>query len=277
MPPIVTPLQLLVSSTLMIPRKTISIIPKFVLFALPLIVSARGAIREYDVTADDVDRDDAPRGKDTIRVTLRNHSRFAVSLHLHGVNDKSGEDSDYVAGSNTGKRGGSFFAPSQTSTDIWEAREDDSRIGVDREFVTLFTIFNESQSRLTKENAHLLSKDSESNEFDNINGFFFGKLPALRTAVGEKVRRYVVGFGEELDLHVVHWHGNLATTDGRRFDVVELLPASMKVSDIPDTPGSWFHHVDENMASGTVACYEVAEAAKALSQEASAGVRSSRV
>src|SRR6185369_5218862 len=57
--------------------------------------------------------------------------------------------------------------------------------------------------------------------------------------------------------HTPHWHGLRVVEDGRkRTDVVELLPASMKVADmVADNAGTWlFHcHVAEHMMGGMFA------------------------
>jgi len=241
---------------------------------------------------------------DTIAVTLKNRTRFPVSIHPHGVQyDKVNEGSDYIAGT-VGKQSGSFVAPGQTFTYRWfvperagpgpnepsskawlyhshvdsprdtnagligviivtrrgEARPDGSPVGVDREFVTLYTILDENQSQLMEDNASVLVKEPEANNFYTINGFIFGNVPHLQMRIGEKVRWYLIGFGSESDIHVPHWHGNVVMVDGKQSDVVELLPASMRVADmIPDSIGVWFYHchVDEHMTSGMVARYEV--------------------
>jgi FtsP/CotA-like multicopper oxidase with cupredoxin domain len=71
------------------------------------------------------------------------------------------------------------------------------------------------------------------------------------------VRWYVVGLGTEVDLHTAHWHGETVMEGGwqfgRRTDVVELLPASMKTVDMKaDNPGTWlFHcHVNDHIIAG---------------------------
>jgi hypothetical protein len=75
------------------------------------------------------------------------------------------------------------------------------------------------------------------------------------------VRWYLFGLGDEVDMHTAHWHGLRVTEEGRRrTDVVELLPASMKVADlVADNPGSWlFHcHVAEHMQCGMYARFIV--------------------
>jgi hypothetical protein len=90
-----------------------------------------------------------------------------------------------------------------------------------------------------------------------INGYVFGNLPGLEMNEGERVRWYLFGLGSEQDFHTAHWHGLRVVEEGRRrTDVVELLPASMKVADmVADNPGSWlFHcHVAEHMMEGMFA------------------------
>ena len=75
---------------------------------------------------------------------------------------------------------------------------------------------------------------------------------------GERVRWYLFGLGSKNDLHTAHWHDGPRVLDEVRggTDVVELLPASMKVADmVADNPGQWlFHcHVAEHMANGMFA------------------------
>jgi FtsP/CotA-like multicopper oxidase with cupredoxin domain len=168
------------------------------------------------------------------------------------------------------------------------ARPDGSPNDVDREFVTLFSIFDETISHYSVVNTRLFApgsaaaslgdKDdnkaampmmpgmsmfagtSDANRFFTINGYIYGNVPELRMKVGERVRWYLVGIGGESDLHTPHWHGNVVTVGGHRTDVVELLPASMKVADmVPDDPGIWlFHcHVEDHMMAGMSALYEV--------------------
>ena len=78
---------------------------------------------------------------------------------------------------------------------------------------------------------------------------------------GERVRWYLFGLGSEKDFHSAHWHGLRALEEGhRRTDVVELLPASMKVADtLADNPGSWLLHchVAEHMEKGMFARFTV--------------------
>ncbi len=157
-------------------------------------------------------------------------------------------------------------------TDPKRARPDGTPADVDREFATLFMIFDESG---------LDEAAIEAAEYGNapglvsapptwpqvqqaielgsryaINGYVFGNLPGLEAHVGERVRWYLFALGSERDFHTAHWHGLRVVAEGRRTDVVELLPASMKVADlVADNPGTWlFHcHVAEHMKEGMFA------------------------
>jgi FtsP/CotA-like multicopper oxidase with cupredoxin domain len=167
------------------------------------------------------------------------------------------------------------------------ARPDGSPNDVDREFVTYFSIINETLSHYSVVNTRLFAPGSaanmgdkdekmvmpmmvpggsmfagrpEADMFFGINGYILGNLPGLRMKVGEHVRWYLVALGGESDLHTPHWHGNVVLYEGHRTDVIELLPASMKVADmVPDSPGIWLYHchVEDHMMAGMTARYEV--------------------
>lgn len=143
-----------------------------------------------------------------------------------------------------------------------EARPDGSPKDVDREFLTLFMNFDESQSRFALRNTPLLAPggSTAANRFHSINGYIFGNLPMLRMKAGERIRWYLVALGDGTDLHTTHWHGNTVLHEGRRTDVIELLPASMKVADmLADNPGIWLYHchVNDHVKAGMVGRYEI--------------------
>ena len=160
-------------------------------------------------------------------------------------------------------------------TDPKRARPDGTPRDVDREFATLFMIFDESgldadaveaaeyaglpglQSNAPPLSWAGVQQKLEEGERYAINGYLFGNLPGLEMNEGERTRWYVFGLGNEKDFHTAHWHGLRVLEDGRRrTDVVELLPATMKVADfVADNPGTWlFHcHVAEHMREGMFA------------------------
>jgi FtsP/CotA-like multicopper oxidase with cupredoxin domain len=172
-------------------------------------------------------------------------------------------------------------------TDQAHARPDGTPTDVDREFVTLFMIFNENEGLKDMDMSGPQDKDNdeiapelrqkreafgrmtpsaqqaflEAGLKHTINGYIFGNLPDLEMYEGERVRWYVVALGSEQDLHTAHWHGETVVEDGRRrTDDIELLPGSMKVADMKaNNPGTWmFHcHVSDHMMGGMYAFYVV--------------------
>jgi manganese oxidase len=143
--------------------------------------------------------------------------------------------------------------------------------GVDREFITLFTVFDENESPYLKKNIERYTGDPasvntddeafvESNLMHSINGYVYGNMPMMTMKKGEHVRWYVMGMGTEVDLHTPHWHGNTVVINGMRTDVAELLPMSMKVADmVPDDPGIWLYHchVNDHIKAGMITRYRV--------------------
>ena len=160
-------------------------------------------------------------------------------------------------------------------TDPKRARPDGTPRDVNREFAALFMVFDESgldeaaieaaeyagQPGLASEAPPLtwaeVQQQREQGFRYTINGYIFGNLPPLQINEGERTRWYLFALGSENDLHTAHWHGLRVIEEGRRrTDVVELLPASMKVADmVADNPGTWlFHcHVAEHMKEGMFA------------------------
>jgi hypothetical protein len=224
---------------------------------------------------------------DEIVVEFLNRSKRLHDMHPHGLRyDKNNEGSYYLpAGAGnlvaTGHRftyhwfadQGSGPGPGQLSSVVWwyhghvdegsetnagligpiiitakgKANADGTPRGVDREFVAAFQIFDE----LGGKNDGL---------FYAINGYIFGNLPGLMMQQGDKVRWYLLGMGNEKDLHTPHWHGKTVSTGARNTDVIELLPGSMvSVEMTADNPGSWmFHcHVADHMENGMMVVYTI--------------------
>jgi hephaestin len=157
---------------------------------------------------------------------------------------------------------------------------------VDREFVTLFQIFDENQSWFLDYDIQHFTTDPKgvkktevipvdeqgnmafvgSNGFaalnvrSTINGLQYGNLPMMTMKAGEHVRWYLITVGFGFNFHTPHWHGNVVLQNGNRTDVLALSPAQMLTADmVPDDPGTWlFHcHVSEHMEDGMVARYQV--------------------
>jgi FtsP/CotA-like multicopper oxidase with cupredoxin domain len=207
---------------------------------------------------------------DTIQVHFLNRASGFYGIHPHGVRyDKNNEGAHYL-GAGTGAQippNGSFtytwFAdadsgpgPNDPSSLVWwyhshvdepaetnagllgpivitkkgMARPDGSPMDVHAEFIMSFFIFDED-------------KGKERGLMHSINGYIFGNLQGLVMQSGSKVRWYLLGMGNEIDLHTAHWHGKTVAYQSRRTDVIELLPGSMAVADMSaDNPGTWLTH-----------------------------------
>jgi hypothetical protein len=224
---------------------------------------------------------------DEIVVDFLNRGHRGHDIHPHGLRyDKNNEGSLYlpVAKGAFVPPGGKYtyhwFAnvasgpgPSQPSSVVWwyhshvdagveinagllgpiivtakgKANADGSPKDVNREFIASFMIFDEMGGK-------------PAGQFYAINGFIFGNLPGLTMKQGDKVRWYLLGMGNEIDLHTPHWHGETVTDGKRNTDVIELLPGSMVTVDmLADNPGTWmFHcHVEDHMEAGMMAVYTV--------------------
>jgi len=157
---------------------------------------------------------------------------------------------------------------------------------VDREFVSLFMIFNENSSWYLDHNIEAYTSDPKgvnkleaipadtegtfsvvgtgfvaANNKGTINGYIFANLPMMTMKKGEHVRWYLATIGEGINFHTPHWHGNVISDGEKHTDVVLLGgPAQMLTVDmIPDDPGTWLYHchVDDHMDMGMVAMYKV--------------------
>jgi hypothetical protein len=74
----------------------------------------------------------------------------------------------------------------------------------------------------------------------------------------ERVRWYLIGLGNENDIHTADWHGNTVLHRVSRTDTVELFPATTEAVNMrPDNVGTWlFHcHVTDHMAGGMMTRY----------------------
>lgn len=233
---------------------------------------------------------------DTLKVHLLNRTKQGVNMHPHGVfYDKDNEGAhyahipgkgqivrpgeSYVYTWNVPERAGPaeqdvssvawlYHGHDHEGKDIYKgllgpmvvtnpkfAKEDGSPKDIDRELFTLFMIFNENRG----------DKEDEGHLKHAINGRIFGNLEGLDMYVGEKVRWYLYDMGNEVDLHTPHWHGTTVVHEGRRKDVIELLPASMTTADmIADNPGTWmFHcHVSDHIEAGMVSLYRILQPEK---------------
>jgi len=150
------------------------------------------------------------------------------------------------------------------------ARPDGSPKDVDKEFITDFAVFDETDSWFFEGNAGRETRAvrlkasnpllREQNLLYSINGYIEGNLPLLTMKKGERVRWYLLSNSNEDDVHMAHWHGNTVVWNSMRMDTMFLGPMAMATADMtPDNEGIWlFHcHVADHFTGGMVARYQV--------------------
>jgi len=150
------------------------------------------------------------------------------------------------------------------------ARPDGSPKDVDREFITDFAIFDETDSWFFERNVGKQARTFHSKALDpvlrevnalyTINGYIEANLPLLTMRKGEHVRWYLLSNTNEDDIHMAHWHGNTVVWNWMRMDSIFLGPMAMATADmVPQNEGIWlFHcHVSDHYKNGMVGLYQV--------------------
>lgn len=182
-------------------------------------------------------------------------------------------DVDPIKDTNSGLVGPLVICKKDTLTDTNERKD------VDREFALMFTVLDENESWYLDQNIDTYCKNpgnkdtlkadedfQESNKMHGINGFVFGNLEGLVMYQTEKVDFYLVGMGNEVDMHTVHFHGQTfihKSVGYHREDVYDLFPGVFAtVEMIPDSVGVWLLHchVNDHMTGGMEALYTVHDA-----------------
>src|SRR6266550_2946999 len=206
------------------------------LLLLALAAPSRAATREYFIAAEEVVWDFAPSGQNLVHggsIPKPYRTKWKKARYI--------QYTDGPFDTNVGLLGPIVV------TAAGMARPDATPKDVDREFVTLFMIFNEA-------------RDRERGLMHSINGYIFGNLRGLEMNTGTTVRWYVLGMGNEADLHSPHWHGRTLRYQLRNTDVIELLPGSMATADmVADDPGTWMLHchVADHIAAGMLTTYTI--------------------
>ncbi|KAM9357553.1 ceruloplasmin [Symphorus nematophorus] len=100
----------------------------------------------------------------------------------------------------------------------------------------------------------------ESNKMHGINGYLYGNLPGLSMCQGNKIHWHMFGLGNEVDMHSVHFHGQILTIQNRHTDTVSLFPASSTTAEmVADNPGNWLLTctVNDHLMAGMQAIFEI--------------------
>ncbi|XP_070688213.1 ceruloplasmin [Pempheris klunzingeri] len=246
---------------------------------------------------------------DKVKVVFKNMASRAYSIHAHGVktdtpdvyHTKAGETHTYTwyVTKNTGPTAeqeecsvSAYYSTVDVARDLYSGligplvicrRSWARTLGMKKEveeFALLFLVFDENESWYLDENirTHIRNpranlKDDEtfieSNKMHSINGYMYGNLNGLKMEVGDKVYWYLMGMGNDVDIHTAHWHGHSVEYKlgggPHRTDVYELFPATFQTVKMrPQYPGTWLLHchVTDHIKGGMEALYTVTEKPK---------------
>ncbi|CAL1593381.1 unnamed protein product [Knipowitschia caucasica] len=100
----------------------------------------------------------------------------------------------------------------------------------------------------------------ESNKMHAINGFVFGNLPGLSMCQGNKIFWHLMTLGNEGDMHSVHFHGQVLTSQQHHTDTISLFPGSTAAAEMmADNVGHWLLSCDVNdhLMAGMQAFFEI--------------------
>ncbi|XP_070772856.1 ferroxidase HEPHL1 [Enoplosus armatus] len=153
---------------------------------------------------------------------------------------------------------------------------DRQRGDVEKEFALLFMVHDENQSWYLDDNIRTylgVNPDTfmpdedfeESNMMHGINGKLYGNLHGLVMMQGQKVDWYLLGMGNEVDMHTVHFHAETFTykTDRvHRADVFDLFPGTFQtVEMVAGNPGTWLLHchVTDHIHAGMETTFTIKE------------------
>ncbi|PIK59314.1 putative hephaestin-like protein 1 [Apostichopus japonicus] len=203
---------------------------------------------------------------ETIKIVFKNMGSRPHSIHAHGI--------DYTATIENPTKGDSSHAGVlDYQHDLYSglvgpllvckkgALRNGARNDVDRELFLFFIVSDENRSWYLQENIDTYCLDPssvdvtdgdfvESNLMHGINGYIYSNLKGLTMKKGEKVEWYLLGMGNEVDLHSVHFHGQTIVyrkEQPHRADVFELFPGLYSaLRMVPDNPGEWLLHCHVN-------------------------------
>ncbi|XP_051718059.1 ferroxidase HEPHL1-like isoform X3 [Ctenopharyngodon idella] len=149
------------------------------------------------------------------------------------------------------------------------------RKDTDKEFALLFMVFDENLSHYLDENIKTKLKADpdefdkydetfmESNKMHGINGKLYANLHGLNMTEKDKTQWYLLGLGNEVDMHTVHFHSQsfiYKTDHYHRADVYDLFPGTFQtIQLVAGSPGQWLLHchVTDHIHAGMEALFTV--------------------
>uniref|UniRef100_A0A672PML9 ferroxidase n=1 Tax=Sinocyclocheilus grahami TaxID=75366 RepID=A0A672PML9_SINGR len=219
-----------------------------------------------------------------IQVVFKNNARRPYSIHAHGVKtSKTHQDGHMLTYNWTiPKRSGpgpsdpncitfAYYSSVSLVKDLMSGlvgplivchknilNSDRRRKDIDKEFALLFMVFDENESHYLDENIKTyLNADPEkfdkydgdfmeSNKMHGINGKMYANLHGLNMTENDKTEWYLIGLGNEVDMHTVHFHAQSFTykmNHSHRADVYDLFPGTFQTIELTaGSPGQWLLH-----------------------------------
>ncbi|XP_052471931.1 ferroxidase HEPHL1 isoform X1 [Carassius gibelio] len=149
------------------------------------------------------------------------------------------------------------------------------RKDIDKEFALLFLVFDENKSHYLDENIETYMKADpeefekydgefmESNKMHGINGKLYANLHGLNMTENDRTEWYLIGLGNEVDMHTVHFHAQsfiYKMNHSHRADVYDLFPGTFQTIELTaGSPGQWLLHchVTDHIHAGMEAIFTV--------------------
>uniref|UniRef100_A0A8C1UTS9 ferroxidase n=1 Tax=Cyprinus carpio TaxID=7962 RepID=A0A8C1UTS9_CYPCA len=189
-----------------------------------------------------------------IQVVFKNNAKRPYSIHAHGV--KTMIQTLYYVNVlqdlMSGLVGPLIVCRKNT------LNSDRRRTDIDKEFALLFMVFDENESHYLDENIKTyLNTDPnefdkydgdfmESNKMHGINGKLYANLHGLSMTENDKTEWYLIGLGNEVDMHTVHFHAQsfiYKMNHSHRADVYDLFPGTFQTIELTaGSPGQWLLH-----------------------------------
>uniref|UniRef100_A0A670JYB4 ferroxidase n=1 Tax=Podarcis muralis TaxID=64176 RepID=A0A670JYB4_PODMU len=214
---------------------------------------SEGSLYPDESSSQDLKKDDAiPPG--------RNHTYTWTVPEDHGPTDDDPACLTWIYHSHvdaakdiaTGLIGPLLICREGTLKSVSQRRHD-----ADLDFFLMFSVVDENESWHLDQNIASFCGDPstvdeedegfrESNKMHAINGKLYANLPGLTMYEGDWVNWYLLGMGQEIDIHTVHFHAEtFLYRSGKtyRADVADLFPGTFEVVEmLVGNPGTWLLH-----------------------------------
>ncbi|XP_053523203.1 ceruloplasmin isoform X1 [Artibeus jamaicensis] len=156
---------------------------------------------------------------------------------------------------------------------------------IDQEFVVMFSVVDENLSWYLDDNIQTYCSDpekvdtdnedfQESNRMHSVNGYAFGSLPGLSMCAEDRVKWYLFGMGNEIDVHAAFFHGQTLTNKNYRVDTINLFPATLSEAFmVAQNPGEWMLSCQNlnHLKAGLQAFFLVQDCKKPSSEDSTHG------